>query len=163
MAEPLDNAVARRLATILAGQGHTVRLTRPGDDVRALTDRTSLANRVDAVAFVSLHANASTVAAVQGAETYYMSLDDSSTDEHAAATAQLENRSGEDGGRSSLDLILWDLAQAEVLNESAELALYTMRRPKPTSRSTIVRSLRSTGPRALRATCRGSRRLPTGR
>ncbi|HOC43196.1 MAG TPA: N-acetylmuramoyl-L-alanine amidase [Thermoanaerobaculales bacterium] len=116
-------AVARRLATILAGQGHTVRLTRPGDDVRALTDRTSLANRVDAVAFVSLHANASTVAAVQGAETYYMSLDDSSTDEHAAATAQLENRSGEDGGRSSLDLILWDLAQAEVLNESAELAL----------------------------------------
>ena len=121
-------AVARRLAGILAGQGHTVRLTRPGDEVRGLTDRTALANRVDAVAFVSLHANASTVASVQGAETYYMSLDESSTDEQAAATAELENVSGGDGGRSDLDLILWDLAQAEVLNESAELALAVQNR-----------------------------------
>ena len=121
-------AVARRLAGILAGQGHTVRLTRPGDDVRGLTDRTALANRVDAVAFVSLHANASTVASVQGAETYYMSLDESSTDEQAAATAELENVSGGDGGRSDLDLILWDLAQAEVLNQSAELALAVQNR-----------------------------------
>ena len=120
--------IARRLAGILAGQGHTVRVTRPGDEVRALTDRTSLANRVDAVAFVSLHANASTAASVQGAETYYMSLDDSSTDEHAAATAQLENLSGGEGDRSGLDLILWDLAQVEVLNDSAKLALAVQNR-----------------------------------
>ncbi len=121
-------SVARRLAGILAGQGHTVRLTRPGDEARGLTDRTALANRVDAVAFVSLHANASTVASVQGAETYYMSLDDSSTDEHAAATAQLENFADTGGARSDLDLILWDLAQAEVLNQSAELALAVQNR-----------------------------------
>ena len=45
-------------------------------------------------------------------------------DEAAAATADLENRSAEKPQqRSSLDLILWDLAQAEVLNESADLAL----------------------------------------
>jgi len=121
-------SVARRLAGILAGQGHTVRLTRPGDEARGLTDRTALANRVDAVAFVSLHANASTVASVQGAETYYMSLDDRSTDEHAAATAQFENLADGGGGQSELDLILWDLAQAEVLNESAELALAVQNR-----------------------------------
>jgi N-acetylmuramoyl-L-alanine amidase len=121
-------SVARRLAGVLAGQGHTVRLTRPGDEERGLTDRTALANRVDAVAFVSLHANASTVTSVQGAETYYMSLDDSSTDEHAAATAKLENVADTGGARPDLDLILWDLAQAEVLNQSAELALAVQNR-----------------------------------
>jgi N-acetylmuramoyl-L-alanine amidase len=83
---------------------------------------------VSTSAFVSLHANASTVPSVQGAETYYMSLDDSSTDEHAAATARLENTADTDGARSNLDLILWDLAQAEVLNQSAELALAVQNR-----------------------------------
>jgi len=117
-------AIARQLANALASRGHTVRLTRSGDESRALTDRAAFANRLEATVFVSLHANASTAAAVNGAETYYMSLDDSATDAHAAATADLENRPVSDRGRrSALDLILWDLAQAAVLNESAELAL----------------------------------------
>ncbi len=119
----LTLAVARRLARVLEGRGHAVRLTRDGDQGRALTDRTALANRLEAPVFISLHANASTVASVTGAETYYMSLD-GATDEAAAATADLENRAGEAAtGNSALDLILWDLAQAEVLNESADLAL----------------------------------------
>jgi N-acetylmuramoyl-L-alanine amidase len=117
-------AIARQLASALASRGHVVRLTRAGDESRALTDRAALANRLEASVFVSLHANASTAAAAQGAETYYMSLDESATDAHAAATADLENRAVSGGGpRSPLDLILWDLAQAAVLNESAELAL----------------------------------------
>jgi N-acetylmuramoyl-L-alanine amidase len=116
-------AVARRLARVLESRGQAVRLTRDGDQGRALTDRTALANRLDATVFVSLHANASTVASVAGAETYYMSLDGAS-DEAAAATADLENRAGSSSDeRSPLDLILWDLAQAEVLNESSGLAL----------------------------------------
>jgi N-acetylmuramoyl-L-alanine amidase len=57
-----------------------------------------------------------------------MSLDDSSTDEHAAATAKLENVADTGGARPDLDLILWDLAQAEVLNQSAELALAVQNR-----------------------------------
>jgi N-acetylmuramoyl-L-alanine amidase len=116
-------SVARRLARTLESRGYAVRLTRDGDQGRALTDRTALANRLDATVFVSLHANASIVSSVTGAETYYMSLDGAS-DEAAAATAELENQAGmstED--RSPLDLILWDLAQAEVLNESSRLAL----------------------------------------
>jgi len=117
-------ALARRLAVALESRGYTVRLTRNGDETRALTDRTALANRLNARAFVSLHANASTVAAVRGAETYYMSLDQSSTDAAAAATAEVENRAGVTGEQHSpLDLILWDLAQAEVLNESSRLAV----------------------------------------
>jgi N-acetylmuramoyl-L-alanine amidase len=116
-------AVARRLARLLESRGRAVRLTRDGDQGRALTDRTALANRLDATVFLSLHANASTVASVAGAETYYMSLDGAS-DEAAAATADLENRAGSSSDeRSPLDLILWDLAQAEVLNESSRLAL----------------------------------------
>jgi len=67
--------------------------------------------------------SASTAASVTGAETYYMSLDGPS-DAAAAATAELENRAGQTAGEpTALDLILWDLAQAEVLNESAGLAL----------------------------------------
>jgi N-acetylmuramoyl-L-alanine amidase len=119
----LTLAIARRLARTLESRGHAVRLTRDGDQSRALTDRTALANRLEAPVFVSLHANASTFSSVSGAETYYMSLD-SASDEAAAATADLENRAGgSTEERSPLDLILWDLAQAEVLNESAELAL----------------------------------------
>ena len=116
-------AIARRVARTLEARGHAVRLTRDGDQSRALTDRTALANRLEAPVFVSLHANASTFSSVSGAETYYMSLD-SASDEAAAATADLENRAGgSSDDRSPLDLILWDLAQADVLNESAELAL----------------------------------------
>ena len=123
MEKEVTLAVARRLARILESRGRAVRLTRDGDQGRALTDRTALANRLDATVFISLHANASTVASVAGAETYYMSLDGAS-DEAAAATAALENRAGSSSdGRSPLDLILWDLAQAEVLNESSRLAL----------------------------------------
>ena len=119
----LTLAIARRLARILESRGHAVRLTRDGDQSRALTDRTALANRLEAPVFVSLHANASTFSSVSGAETYYMSLDGAS-DEAAAATADLENLAGgSPDERSPLDLILWDLAQAEVLNESAEFAL----------------------------------------
>jgi N-acetylmuramoyl-L-alanine amidase len=122
-------AIARRLAEALRARGYTVRLTRTGDESRALTDRAAFANRLEAEVFVSLHANASVASEVRGAETYYMSLDDTATDEQAAATADLENRAdAEAEDRSALDLILWDLAQAEVLNESAKLALAVQKR-----------------------------------
>ncbi len=122
-------SVARRVARILRRRGVPVRLTRNGDVGRALTDRTSLANRLQARAFVSLHANASPFASARGAETYYMSLEEGATDEHAAATARLENRgSTAAGGKDGVDLILWEMAQAEVLNDSARLALDVQRR-----------------------------------
>ena len=121
-------AVARRLAAVLQADGYLVRLTRNGDETRALTDRTALANRLQAVAFISLHANASSFKSAKGAETYYMSLHDA-TDEHAAETARKENAAGAPRhGGSALDLILWDMAQARVLNQSSRLALDVQRR-----------------------------------
>lgn len=121
-------SIARELAGALRRNGIPVRLTREDDSERALTDRTSLANRLEARAFVSLHANASPVRSVRGAETYYISLDDDISEE-AAATARLENRGQLPGmGGSDLELILWDMAQADVLNESARLALAVQKR-----------------------------------
>lgn len=120
----LTMAVAKRLAAELRARGYAVRLTRQDGEGRALTDRTAIANRLEARLFVSLHANASTFSSVKGAETYYMSLDDTASDEAAAATAKLENEAGEaTDERSDLDLILWDLAQTSALNESAEVAV----------------------------------------
>ena len=120
----LTMAVARRLAAELRARGHAVRLTREDGEGRALTDRTAIANRLEAKAFVSLHANASTFSSVRGSETYYMSLDDEATDEAAAALARLENEAGSEAPeQTDLDLILWDLAQASVLNDSAMLAV----------------------------------------
>ena len=131
----LTLALARRLTRVLEGRGYRVRMTRDGDEARALTDRTALANRLDAVVFVSLHANASTASSAAGAETDYMSLD-SASDAAAAATADFENRAGPQADdRTPLDLILWDLAQAEVLNESAELALAVQNRLNASSGS----------------------------
>ncbi len=125
----LTLAIARQVQRVLETRGHTVRLTRSSDEARALTDRTAMANRLEARAFVSLHANASTAASVRGAETYYMSLGQGASDAAAAATAALENQAEVGNpGSSPLDLILWDLAQSEVLNESAELALAVQRR-----------------------------------
>ncbi len=128
MEKEITLSVARRLARMLEARGYRVRLTRDGDQNRALTDRTALANRLEALAFVSLHANAFTASSVSGAETYYMSIDEAS-DADAAAMAALENQAGTASGEPSpLDLILWDLAQAEVLNESAQLALTVQQR-----------------------------------
>ena len=68
----------------------------------------AIANRLEAKAFVSLHANASTFSSVRGSETYYMSLDDQATDEASAALARLENEAvGETEEQTDLDLILY--------------------------------------------------------
>lgn len=110
-------AVARLTAERLRAAGIEVRLTREGDETVALRDRTALANRLRADAFVSIHANASPARGARGAETYYMSAD--ASDPQAAAAAERENAPAE---TTTLGLILWDLAHVANLNASARLA-----------------------------------------
>ncbi len=110
-------AVARLTAERLRAAGIEVRLTREGDETVALRDRTALANRLRADAFVSIHANASPARGARGAETYYMSAD--ASDPQAAAAAERENAPAE---TTTLGLILWDLAHVANLNSSARLA-----------------------------------------
>lgn len=110
-------AVARATAARLQAAGVTARLTREGDDTVPLTDRTALANRLQATVFLSIHANASPARGARGAETYYMSAD--ASDPQAAQAAARENASAP---ADTLQLILWDLAHVANLNNSARLA-----------------------------------------
>jgi N-acetylmuramoyl-L-alanine amidase len=111
-------AVARATAARLQTAGITARLTRESDEKIALTDRTGLANRLHAVAFVSIHANASAAKGAKGAETYYMSAD--ASDAGAAQAALRENAGA--AAPDAVKLILWDLAYVANLNSSARLA-----------------------------------------
>jgi len=110
-------AVARLVADRLRAVGLEVRLTREGDETVPLRERTALANRLRADAFLSIHANASPARGARGAETYYMSAD--ASDPQAAAAAERENAPADNG---TLGLILWDLAHVANLNASAQLA-----------------------------------------
>ena len=110
-------AVARATAAALQAAGVTARLTRDGDETVSLTDRTALANRLQATVFVSIHANASPARGAHGAETYYMSAD--ASDAQAAQSAARENASA---SPDTVQLILWDLAHVANLNNSARLA-----------------------------------------
>jgi N-acetylmuramoyl-L-alanine amidase len=110
-------AVARATAARLQAAGVTARLTREGDETVSLTDRTALANRLQATVFLSIHVNASPARGAHGAETYYMSVD--ASDPQAAQAAARENASVPP---DTLQLILWDLAHVANLNNSARLA-----------------------------------------
>jgi len=109
--------VARATAARLQAAGVTARLTREGDEAVSLTDRTALANRLQAAVFLSIHVNASPARGAHGAETYYMSVD--ASDPQAAQAAARENASA---APDTVQLILWDLAHVANLNSSARLA-----------------------------------------
>ncbi len=117
MEKDITLAVARATAAKLQAAGIATRLTRDGDDSVSLTDRTALANRLQATVFLSIHANASPARGAHGAETYYMSVD--ASDAQAAQSAARENASAR---ADTLQLILWDLAHVANLNNSARLA-----------------------------------------
>jgi len=109
--------VARATAARLQAAGVTARLTREGDEAVSLTERTALANRLQASVFLSVHVNASPARGAHGAETYYMSVD--ASDPQAAQAAARENASAPP---DTVQLILWDLAHVANLNNSARLA-----------------------------------------
>lgn len=115
--------VARRLRTELEERGFQVSLTREVDRDLGLDDRAAIANHERADLFISLHANASPRKSARGAETYFLARE--ATDDEARTTAALENdatRRGERDEPEGLELVLWDLAQVEYLEESAALA-----------------------------------------
>lgn len=117
-------AVARRLRNALANAGMQVFLTRDGDSSVGLDERTAIANNYKADVFVSIHANASRAQSARGSEVYFLSAD--ATDDESRRVALLE--SGDSAGHGpvpltdDLSMILWDMAQASHLAESAVLA-----------------------------------------
>ena len=121
----LTLAIARQLAALLRQRaGLEVTLTRQDDAELGLTARTEVANRDQADLFLSIHANASVGGPATGAETYFLHLD--ATDESARTLAALENDATGLAGRgaaagSGLEMLLWDMAQSQYLDESSRL------------------------------------------
>ncbi len=116
-------SVARRLkAALEARLGVRVILTRDADATVALDERAALANNNKADLFVSLHANASPRAATSGAQVFYLSLDEYGDAAEKIAHADNDPLPVFGGGTRDIELILWDMAQARYIKESAALA-----------------------------------------
>jgi N-acetylmuramoyl-L-alanine amidase len=117
-------AIGRKLRSMIVNNlGLQVFLTREGDDEVALDQRTAIANNYKADLFISIHANASRAHGAKGSEVYFLSYQ--ASDDEGRRMAQVEGeaipRSAAAPG-SDLALILWDMAQAEHLEESSTLA-----------------------------------------
>ncbi len=117
-------SIARRLrAELVNARGLSVFLTRDKDIDVELDDRTAIANNYKADLFVSIHANASRARGAKGSEVYFLSYQ--ASDDDSRRTAQLEGAAEplpEATVGADLALILWDMAQAEHLEESSALA-----------------------------------------
>jgi N-acetylmuramoyl-L-alanine amidase len=120
-------AIARRLRTAIVNNlGYQVFMTREKDEEVPLDQRTAIANNFKADVFVSIHVNASRAVAAHGSEVYFLAYQASDAEAHKLAMQEGAVPAPEATGivapGSDLQLILWDMAQAEHLEESSALA-----------------------------------------
>jgi N-acetylmuramoyl-L-alanine amidase len=117
-------SIARKLrAELVNARGLQVFLTRDRDAEVGLDERTAIANNYKADLFVSIHANASRAQGAKGSEVYFLSYQ--ASDDESRWVAQAEGAAesfAQAPPGSDLALILWDMAQAEHLEESSALA-----------------------------------------
>jgi N-acetylmuramoyl-L-alanine amidase len=113
-----------------------VELTRRSDVFIPLSERTDKANKLEAVMFVSLHANASPNGRAHGLETYYL---DNAKDEASRLLAERENASLQFEEMGDVDFILSDLIQTGKLDDSIGLA--------HAFHDSVLRGLRKTYPK----------------
>ena len=133
-------SVARRLKAALEGRlGLRVILTRDADATVALDERAAIANNNKADLFVSLHANSAPRTVTAGAEVFYLSLDEYGDAAERASHTDSDLLPVFGGGTRDIELILWDMAQARYIKESAALA------------QTVEASLRQRVPMSARA------------
>jgi N-acetylmuramoyl-L-alanine amidase len=105
--------------------GAEVIMTRASDVFIPLEERTAIANSRGADLFLSIHANASRAQGARGSEVYFLSHEASDEDSRRLAMAEGALIGGggvSEAGGSNVALILWDMAQAEHLEESSALA-----------------------------------------
>jgi N-acetylmuramoyl-L-alanine amidase len=116
-------AVARQLKGLLESRlGVRVLLTRDGDQTVALDARAALANNNKADVFVSLHANASVRGSARGAEVFYLSAGEYNGEARQHAALEAELMPAYNGGERRVEMILWEMAQLQHLQDSAALA-----------------------------------------
>jgi N-acetylmuramoyl-L-alanine amidase len=116
--------VARRLkAALEARLGVRVILTRDSDATVGLDERAAVANNNKADLFLSLHANASVRSSASGAEVFYLSLEEYGDQAQRVAKGETESLPVFGGGTRDIEVILWEMAQARYIEQSAALAL----------------------------------------
>jgi N-acetylmuramoyl-L-alanine amidase len=115
--------VARQLKALLESRlGVRVLLTRDGDQMVPLDQRAAQANNNKADVFVSLHANASVRSAARGAEVFYLSAGEYNAEARQQAALEGEALPVVSGGDRRVEMILWEMAQLQHLEDSATLA-----------------------------------------
>jgi N-acetylmuramoyl-L-alanine amidase len=115
--------VARQLKGLLESRlGARVLMTREDDRTLGLDQRAAVANNNKADLFISLHANASLRGGAAGAEVFYLSLDEEGERARREAASQAAAMPVFGGGTRDIDIILWEMAQARHVTDSAELA-----------------------------------------
>jgi N-acetylmuramoyl-L-alanine amidase len=115
--------VARRLRTLLESRlGVRVFLTRDDDRTVPLDDRSAFANNHKADIFLSIHGNAAVRPAMKGAEVYYLTVERADREARRRADDAATSLPALGGGNRTIDLILWETAQARYLEQSAALA-----------------------------------------
>ena len=116
-------SVSRRLkAALEARLGVRVVLTRDGDQTVGLDERAAVANNNKADVFISLHANASVRSKASGAEVFYLSLAEYGDEALRVARGESEALPVFGGGTRDIEVILWEMAQARYIEQSATLA-----------------------------------------
>jgi N-acetylmuramoyl-L-alanine amidase len=116
-------SVARRLKAALENRlGIRVILTRDGDETVGLDERAALANNNKADLFLSLHANASVRSRASGAEVFYLSLEEYGEEARRVALGERESLPVFGGGVRDIEVILWEMAQARHIEQSAIFA-----------------------------------------
>lgn len=111
--------IAKRVRSILSERyGIPALLTREGDEFVPLARRTAYANSKDAVAFVSLHINASAGHDGAGLESYYL---DNANDAASRKLAERENGVSSGGGVDDISFMVSDLIQSGKLEDSIRL------------------------------------------
>lgn len=118
-------AVARRLRTLIESRlGLKVFLTREDDRMLSLDDRSAFANNHRADVFLSIHANSAVKPALKGAEVYYLTVERADAEARKKADENTAILPALGGGNRTIDLILWETAQARHLEQSSALAGY---------------------------------------
>jgi N-acetylmuramoyl-L-alanine amidase len=116
-------SVARRLkAALEARLGVRVILTRDADQTVGLDERAAVANNNKADLFISLHANASLRSSAAGAEVFYLSLAEYGDQAERVARGESEALPVFGGGTRDIEVILWEMAQARYIEQSAAFA-----------------------------------------
>ena len=115
IARLLTDTLERRL-------GVRVIQTRTRDTVVQLDRRAAIANNNNADLFISLHANSSVSPEPEGAEVFYLSIDEYGPEAQEIASRERQFLPVSGGGTRDIDMTLWEMAQARYLDQSAIFA-----------------------------------------